>query len=86
MNRASKLESCFENGGLDLKKLMEFSSVRFDNLSLDDVRFVESECRELRRKFEDAEEVECFKTRGIQNVGWDHTAYFSMDESVVRSK
>lgn len=65
---------------------MEFSSVRFDNLSLDDVRFVESECRRLRRKFEDAEKVDCFKTRGIQNVGWDRTAYFSMDEAETVKK
>ncbi|OTG81895.1 hypothetical protein B9T31_14960 [Acinetobacter sp. ANC 4558] len=59
---------------------MEICSVRFKNLSLDDVRFIESECRDLRQKFEEAEKVECFKTRGIQSVGWDDLAYFSIEE------
>lgn len=81
MKFSDKLNACFENGGIDLKALMEICSVRFENLSLDDVRFVESECRELRQKFEDAEKVECFKTRGIFSVGWGDVAYFSLDES-----
>lgn len=81
MKFSDKLNACFENGGIDLKALMEICSVRFENLSLDDVRFVESECRELRQKFEDAEKVECFKTRGIFSIGWGDVAYFSLDES-----
>lgn len=74
------LESCFVDGHIDLRKVMEHCSVSFDNLSLDDVRFVESECRELRQKFEDAEKVECYKTHGLQSVGFSDTAYFSLDE------
>lgn len=81
MKFSDKLNACFENGGIDLKALMEICSVRFENLSLDDVRFVESECRELRQKFEDAEKVECFKIRGIFSIGWGDVAYFSLDES-----
>lgn len=81
MKFSDKLNACFENGGIDLKALMEICSVRFENLSLDDVRFIESECRELRQKFEDAEKVECFKTRGIFSIGWGDVAYFSQDES-----
>ena len=77
---AEKLEGCFEKGEVDLKALMEICSVRFENLSLDDVRFVESECRELRQKFEDAEKVECFKTYRIFSIGFCDTAYFSLDE------
>ena len=77
---AQKIEACFEKGGIDLKALMEICSVRFENLSLDDVCFVESECRELRQKFEDAEKVECFKTFRLQNIGFDDTSYFSLDE------
>ena len=75
-----RLEKCFMNGGVDLRALMEIASVRFENLSLDDVRFVESECRELRQKFEDAEKVECFKTYRIFSIGFCDTAYFSLDE------
>ncbi|WP_151960868.1 hypothetical protein [Acinetobacter bereziniae] len=74
------LESCFVDGHIDLRKVMERCSVSFDNLSLDDVRFVESECRELRQKFEDAEKVECYKTYGLQSIGFSDTAYFSLDE------
>ncbi|WP_228146058.1 hypothetical protein [Acinetobacter sp. ANC 4558] len=77
---AEKIEACITNGSIDLKDLMEICSVRFKNLSLDDVRFIESECRDLRQKFEEAEKVECFKTRGIQSVGWDDLAYFSIEE------
>lgn len=77
---SDKLEACFEKGGIDLKALMEICSVRFENLSLDDVRFVESECRELRQKFEDAEKVDGYKTNGIFSIGFDSTAYFGLDE------
>lgn len=86
MKFSDKLNACFQNGGVDLRALMEISSVRFENLSLDDVRFIESECRELRQKFEDAEKVECFKTRGIFSVGWGDVAYFSLDESELVKK
>lgn len=75
-----KLEACFEKGGIDLKALMEICSVRFENLSLDDVRFVESECRELRQKFEDAEKVEGYKTNGLFSLGFCDGAYFGLDE------
>lgn len=75
-----RLEKCFMNGGMDLRALMEITSVRFENLSLDDVRFIESECRELRQKFEDAEKVDCFKTYRLQSIGFCDYAYFSMDE------
>lgn len=77
---AEKLEGCFEKGEVDLKALMEICSVRFENLSLDDVRFVESECRELRQKFEDAEKVEGYKVNGLFSLGFCDTAYFSLDE------
>ena len=77
---AEKLEACFEKGGIDLKALMEICSVRFENLSLDDVRFVESECRELRQKFEDAEKVEGYKTNGLFSLGFCDGAYFGLDE------
>lgn len=77
---AQKIEACFEKGGIDLKALMEICSVRFENLSLDDVRFVESECRELRQKFEDAEKVEGYKVNGLFSLGFCDTAYFSLDE------
>ena len=75
-----RLEKCFMNGDVDLRALMEIASVRFENLSLDDVRFVESECRELRQKFEDAEKVDGYKTNGIFSIGFDSTAYFGLDE------
>lgn len=80
MKFSDKLEACFQDGGVDLKSLMEIASVRFDNLSIDDVRFVESECRDLRHKFEESEKVDCFKASGIFSVGWSETAYFSIDE------
>ncbi|MEI1691303.1 hypothetical protein [Acinetobacter nosocomialis] len=73
-------EKAFKDGGLDLRTLMESFDVRFGNLSLDDVRFVESECREVRQKFEDAEKVDCYKTRELFWLGFDDTAYFSVDE------
>lgn len=75
-----KLEKCFSNGHIDFKQLLEVSSVYFGNCGLDDVSFIESECRDLRRKFEDAEKVECYKTNGIAIVGWGDIAYFSLDE------
>lgn len=79
-NLGDRLEKCFINGGIDLKLLMETASVRFENLSLDDVQFVESECRELRQKFDDAEKVDCFKTYRLQSIGFCDYAYFSLDE------
>ena len=81
MNKFSeKLEACFEKGGIDLRALMEICSVRFENLSLDDVRFVESECRELRQKFEDAEKVEGYRTKGLFSLGFSDGVYFGLDE------
>lgn len=79
-NLSQRLLSCFVNGGIDLKLLMEVSSVSFDNLSLDDVRFIESECSELRQRFEDAEKVDCYKTRGLFPLGFSDTSYFSVEE------
>ncbi|ETR85895.1 hypothetical protein M212_2838 [Acinetobacter baumannii CI79] len=73
-------DKAFKDGGLDLRTLMESFDVRFENLSLDDVRFIESECREVRQKFEDAEKVDCYKTRELFWLGFDDTAYFSVDE------
>ena len=77
---AEKIEACFVRGGIDLKALMEICNVRFENLSLDDVRFVESECGELRQKFEDAEKVEGYKTRGLSSLGFSDGVYFGLDE------
>nr|WP_312824309.1 hypothetical protein [Acinetobacter oleivorans] len=74
------VDKAFKDGGLDLRILMESFDVRFGNLSLDDVRFIESECREVRQKFEDAEKVDCYKTRELFWLGFDDTAYFSLDE------
>ena len=74
------LESCFSDGHIDLRKVMERCSVSFDNLSLDDVHFVESECRELRRKFEDSEKVDCYRTYRLQSIGFGDEAYFSVEE------
>ena len=86
MNLGKRLESCFVDGHIDLRLLMEVCSVDFRNLSLDDVRFIEGECGELRQKFEDAEKVECFKTYDIASVGWGRSAYFSLDEiALVKS-
>lgn len=73
-------DKAFKDGSLDLRTLMESFDVRFENLSLDDVRFIESECREVRQKFEDAEKVDCYKTRELFWLGFDDTSYFSMDE------
>lgn len=81
MSRLSDaFEKAFIGGGLDLQMLMERYDVRFENLSLHNVKFIESECRELRDKFEEAEKVECFKTRRLQDVGWSDEAYFSLEE------
>ncbi|WP_139851332.1 hypothetical protein [Acinetobacter pullicarnis] len=80
MNLGKRLESCFVDGYIDLRLLMEVCSVDFRNLSLDDVRFIEGECGELRQKFEDAEKVECFKTDGVFRVGFNERAYFSLGE------
>lgn len=77
------LENCFINGHIDLKKVMERCSVSFDNLSLDDVGFVESELRELCRKFEDAEKVDCFRTYKLQSIGFGNEAYFTIDEADI---
>lgn len=77
------LENCFIDGHIDLRKVMERCSVSFDNLSLDDVGFVESECKELRRKFEDAEKVDCFRTYNLQSIGFGNEAYFSIDEADI---
>ena len=86
MNLGKRLESCFVDGHIDLRLLMEVCSVDFRNLSLDDVRFIEGECGELRQKFEDAEKVECFKAYDIASVGWGRSAYFSLDEiALVKS-
>lgn len=74
------LMSCVKDGHIDLRMVMERCSVNFDNLSLDDVRFVESECRELRQKFEDAEKVEGYRTRGVFSLGFSDGAYFGLDE------
>lgn len=75
-----RLEKCWENGGVNLRKLMEIASVRFDDLSLDDVRFIESECRELREKFELADKVDCFKTYRLLSIGFNDYCYFRADE------
>lgn len=80
-NLGDRLEKCFMNGGVDLRALMEIASVRFENLSLDDVRFIESECRELHQKFEDAEKVDCYKTYRLKSIGFCDYAYFSLDEA-----
>lgn len=85
-NLKDYLIGCFINGHIDLRKVMERCSVSFDNLSLDDIRFVESECRELRRKFEDAEKVDCFKTYRLQPLGFCDTAYYSLDEHELVKK
>ena len=81
MSRLSDVvEKAFKDGGLDLRMIMENYSLRFNNLSLDDVRYIESECRDLRQKFENADKVECFRTRKLQDVGWSDEAYFYLDE------
>ncbi|MCZ2976638.1 hypothetical protein NYY73_07725 [Acinetobacter baumannii] len=81
MNRIHTLfDKAFKDGGIDLRTLMESFDVRFENLSLDDVRFIESECREVLQKFEEAEKVDCYKTRELFWLGFDDTAYFSIDE------
>lgn len=81
MSKLSEMfEKAFKDGGLDLRTLMESFSIRFENLSLDDVRFIRSECRDVIQKFEDAEKVDCYKTSNLFYLGFDETAYFSMDE------
>lgn len=81
MSKLSEMfEKAFKDGGLDLRTLMESFDVRFENLSLDDVRFIKSECREVLQKFEEAEKVDCYKTRNLFYLGFDDTAYFSIDE------
>lgn len=79
-NLKDYLMSCFIDGHIDLRKVIERCSVSFDNLSLDDIRFVESECRELRRKFEDSEKVDCYRTYRLQSIGFGYEAYFSIEE------
>lgn len=84
MNHYEKhLISCIDWNGcyIDIRKVMEMFSLTFDNLSLDDVRYIESECRELRQKFEDADKVKAFKTFRLTSVGFSDVAYFRMDEA-----
>jgi hypothetical protein len=83
MNQYEKhLVSCINWDGcyVDLQKLMEKFSLDFSNLSIDDVRYFESECRELRQKFEDADKVEAWRTYRLTSVGFSDIAYFSLDE------
>lgn len=75
-----RLMSCFVNGGIDMKRLMEVASVSFDNIGLDDVRFIESEMRELRDKFAQAEKVDCYKTYKLYEIGFNYESYFRIDE------
>lgn len=84
MNQYEKhLISCIDWNGcyIDIRKVMEVFSLTFDKLSLDDVRYIESECRELRQKFEDADKVKAFKTFRLTSVGFSDVAYFRMDEA-----
>lgn len=80
-NLSYVFEKAFKDGGLDLRMIMERYSVRFHNLSLDDVRYIESECRDLRRRFENAEKVDCYKTTGLFPLGFADIAYFSIEET-----
>lgn len=75
-----KLESFIGEGGIDLRPLIQMMNINFSNLSLDDVRFMESELSDLRRRFADAEKVDCFKTYQLFQCGFFDTAYFSIDE------
>lgn len=75
-----RLESCFVDGRMDLRLLMENFSINFDNLSLNDLYFIESESREVRQKIENAEKVECYKAYRLQHRFGDTTSYFSLDE------
>lgn len=80
-NLSDVFEKAFKDGGLDLRMLMERYSLRFHNLSLDDVRYIESECRDLRRRFENSEKVDCYKTTGLFPLGFADIAYFSIEET-----
>lgn len=83
MNQYEKhLISCIDYNGcyLDLRKVMEMFSLDFDNLSIDDVRYIESECRELRVKFDKADKVKAFKVYNVINIGFSDTVYFSLEE------
>lgn len=77
--------SCIDWNGcyVDLRKLMERFSINFDNLSLDDIRYIESECRDLRDKFEEADKVPALRTWRLTSVGFSDQAYYSMDEAEI---
>lgn len=79
-NLEKRLVSCFVDGNIDMKKLMEVSGLNFDNLGIEDVRYIESEMRDLRNKFEQAEKVECYKTYRLFEIGFNYESYFKIDE------
>lgn len=75
-----RLMSCYVGGNVDMKKLMELSGINFDNLGLDDVRYIESEMRDLRSKFDQAEKEDCYKTYKLFEIGFNYVSYFRATE------